>query len=88
MFVVDFADFPIFHFAQRKQVERTRHGAVAVIGDDDQVGRLLETEFDELVLELAEQFGWDATSKGQLQLFRQVLAANSPPRAMQMARAG
>jgi glycosyltransferase involved in cell wall biosynthesis len=36
----------------------------------------------------AEQFGWDATSKGQLQLFRQVLAANSPPRAMQMARAG
>jgi teichuronic acid biosynthesis glycosyltransferase TuaC len=35
----------------------------------------------------AEQFGWDATSKGQLQLFRQVLAANSPPRAMQMARA-
>jgi glycosyltransferase involved in cell wall biosynthesis len=36
----------------------------------------------------AEQFGWDATSKGQLQLFRQVLAANSPRRAMQMARAG
>ena len=36
----------------------------------------------------AEQFGWDATSKGQLQLFRQVLAANSPPHAMQMARAG
>ena len=36
----------------------------------------------------AEQFGWDATSKGQLQLFRQVLAANSPQRAMQMARAG
>jgi glycosyltransferase involved in cell wall biosynthesis len=36
----------------------------------------------------AEQFGWDATSKGQLQLFRQVLAANTPPRAMQMARAG
>ena len=36
----------------------------------------------------AEQFGWDATSKGQLQVFRQVLAANSPQRAMQMARAG
>ena len=36
----------------------------------------------------AEQFGWDATTKGQLQLFRQVLAANSPQRAMQMARAG
>jgi len=36
----------------------------------------------------AEQFGWEATSKGQLQLFRQVLAAKSPQRAMQMARAG
>ena len=36
----------------------------------------------------AEQFGWDATSKGQLQLFRQVLAANPAQRAMQMARAG
>jgi glycosyltransferase involved in cell wall biosynthesis len=36
----------------------------------------------------AEQFGWDATSKGQLRLFRQVLAANPAQRAMQMARAG
>ena len=36
----------------------------------------------------AEQFGWGATTKGQLQLFRQVLAANSPQPAMQAARAG
>jgi glycosyltransferase involved in cell wall biosynthesis len=36
----------------------------------------------------AEQFGWGATTKGQLQLFRQVLAANSPRPAMQAARAG
>jgi len=36
----------------------------------------------------AEQFGWSATTKGQLQLFRQVLAANNTPPAMQAARAG
>ena len=36
----------------------------------------------------AEQFGWGATTRGQLQLFRQVLAANSPQPAMQAARAG
>ena len=36
----------------------------------------------------AEQFGWDATTKGQLQLFSQVLDANPPPPAMQAARAG
>jgi glycosyltransferase involved in cell wall biosynthesis len=36
----------------------------------------------------AEQFGWGATTKGQLQLFRQVLAANSPQPAMQPARVG
>jgi glycosyltransferase involved in cell wall biosynthesis len=36
----------------------------------------------------AEQYGWGATTKGQLQLFRQVLAANSPQPAMQAARAG
>jgi glycosyltransferase involved in cell wall biosynthesis len=36
----------------------------------------------------AEQFGWGATTRGQLQLFRQVLAANSPPPALQAARAG
>jgi glycosyltransferase involved in cell wall biosynthesis len=36
----------------------------------------------------AEQFGWGTTTKGQLQLFRQVLAANSPRPAMQAARAG
>jgi len=34
----------------------------------------------------AEQFGWSATTKGQLQLFRQVLAANTPQPAMQAAR--
>jgi glycosyltransferase involved in cell wall biosynthesis len=36
----------------------------------------------------AEQFGWGATTRGQLQLFRQVLAANAPRPAMQAARAG
>lgn len=36
----------------------------------------------------AEQFGWDATTRGQLQLFRQVLAAYPQQRALQMARAG
>ncbi|HJY77003.1 MAG TPA: glycosyltransferase family 4 protein [Burkholderiales bacterium] len=36
----------------------------------------------------AEEFGWGATTKGQLQLFRQVLAASSPQPAMQAARAG
>jgi glycosyltransferase involved in cell wall biosynthesis len=34
----------------------------------------------------AEQFGWGATTKGQLQLFRQVLAVNTPQPAMQAAR--
>ncbi|HEY1288906.1 MAG TPA: glycosyltransferase family 4 protein [Burkholderiales bacterium] len=36
----------------------------------------------------AEEFGWGATTKGQLQLFRRVLAASSPQPAMQAARAG
>jgi teichuronic acid biosynthesis glycosyltransferase TuaC len=36
----------------------------------------------------AEQFGWGATTKGQLQLFRQLLAANSAVPEMQAARAG
>jgi glycosyltransferase involved in cell wall biosynthesis len=36
----------------------------------------------------AEQFGWDATTKGQLQLFSQMLDANPPQPAMQAARAG
>jgi glycosyltransferase involved in cell wall biosynthesis len=34
----------------------------------------------------AEQFGWGATTKGQLQLFRQVLAASTRQPAMQAAR--
>jgi glycosyltransferase involved in cell wall biosynthesis len=36
----------------------------------------------------AEQFGWGATTKGQLQLFRRMLAVNSSQPAMQAARAG
>ncbi len=35
----------------------------------------------------AEQFGWGATTKGQLQLFREVLAAYVPQAATQAARA-
>jgi glycosyltransferase involved in cell wall biosynthesis len=36
----------------------------------------------------AEQFSWGAITKGQLQLFRQVLEANAPQPAMQAARVG
>jgi glycosyltransferase involved in cell wall biosynthesis len=36
----------------------------------------------------AERFGWGATTSGQLRLFRQVLATNSPQPAIQAARAG
>jgi teichuronic acid biosynthesis glycosyltransferase TuaC len=36
----------------------------------------------------AEQFGWGATTQGQLRLFRQVLATNALRPAMQAARAG
>jgi len=36
----------------------------------------------------AEQFSWGAITRGQLQLFRQVLGANSPQPAMRAARVG
>jgi hypothetical protein len=48
--------FPIFHFAQREQVERAGHGAVTVIGDHDQIGRLFKPSSTSLSCKLAEQF--------------------------------
>ena len=53
---VHFSHFPIFHFAQREQIERSGDVAVAVVGHDDQIGILVHAEFGKFRLQFAEQF--------------------------------